>query len=98
CAIVTLNGTTQQTISGSGVWSMTNNNTLTTISGIGRFPGLTVNNTSGANPAIFINQSFALQNVLNLTNGIVGGTGTLTLGDGVYGQMLTTNVTGGSIP
>ena len=100
CAIITLNGTGLQTISGSGVWAMTANNTNSPIAGVGRFPGLTINNTSGLNPAVLITapQSIALQNTLNLTNGILGGTGTLTLGDGVSGQTLNTNVLNGRIP
>ena len=38
--------------------------------GTGRFTGLGINNTSGANPAVLLNQNLALRNTLNLTNGI----------------------------
>src|SRR5207342_3427461 len=55
-ALMVMNGSSAaQTISGSGVW-----NQITTNAGTNRFPGLTINNTSGQNPAVNLNQSFAL--------------------------------------
>ena len=61
------------------------------------FPILTINNTSGANPAVLLNQSFALQTGLNLYNGILGGTGTLTEGQAISGSTFNMNRTLGSM-
>ena len=95
-SILTMNGTGQQTISGTGgVWAITGSGSNV---GTNRIPGFEVNNTSGLNPAVLLNQSFAVENNLKLTNGILGGTGTLTLGIGINGFTLTTTVVNGAIP
>ncbi len=86
--IINMNGTSAQTISGTGIWSQLNTNPS-----INTFPGLGINNAAG----VALNQSFALSNVLNLTAGTFSGTGTLTLGNGVN-VTLTTNVVGGILP
>jgi hypothetical protein len=54
-----INGTSQQTISGSGSFSQ-----VTTNAGAGRFPRLTVDNASG----LVLNQDITLQNALNLND------------------------------
>ena len=77
-------GTTLQTISGTGTFAQTNYN-----AGSARFPALTINNTSGLNPGVMLNQSFALQNALTLTDGVLGGTGTLTESQGLQGNTFT---------
>src|SRR5581483_8966185 len=76
-ALIDMNGVSAQTISGSGLWAQ-----ITTNAGNNRFPGLQINNTSGANPAVSLNQNLALQSQLILTKGILGGTGALTEGIG----------------
>lgn len=91
-SLVTFNGTTLQTISGSGSW-----NQIINTPGTNRFTGITVNNTSGLNPAVNLNQSFALQNALTLTAGVLSGSGTLTLGNGNI-STLTGLVSNGTIP
>ncbi|MBP7496410.1 MAG: hypothetical protein KA792_01935, partial [Bacteroidales bacterium] len=85
-AMITMNGTAAQTISGSGSWSQ-----IVTNPGVGVFPGLQIFNTSGANPAVALNQSLALQNNLLLSAGKLGGTGLLTLGNSTA-NILTVNV------
>ena len=92
--MMNLIGANPQTISGSGTWNQINTNPGTNI-----FPGLTINNTywNGTSPAVLLNQNMGLQNTLNLTNGILGGTGTLTLGNGT-GYTLTTNISAGAWP
>jgi hypothetical protein len=78
-----MNGTLAQTISGSGTW----------IGNVtGALSGLTINNAAG----VAMNSSFALQNSLTLTSGILSGTGTLTLGVGNT-STLTANITSGSL-
>ncbi|MEP7170429.1 MAG: hypothetical protein ABI855_13745, partial [Bacteroidota bacterium] len=90
-ALIVMNGSSAaQTISGSGTW-----NQITTNPGTNRFPGLTINNTSGQNPAVNLNQSFALQTAFNLTNGVLDGTGTLIYGIGT--GIFTMTRTGGSM-
>src|SRR5438445_7315752 len=84
-------GSALQTISGSGIWALTSGN-----AGTGVFTGLGINNTSGLNPAVQVNQNIALQNLLNLTTGILGGSGTLTFGNATA-STLTTNITNGSL-
>lgn len=91
-SLVTLTGSIAQIIGGSGTW-----NQIVTNPGVNRFTGLAINNISGANPAVSLNQSFALQNTLTLTNGILDGSGTLTLGNGSF-STLTGIVTNGTIP
>lgn len=92
-AAVMMAGTALQTISGSGAW-----NQIGTNAGPNRFPGFIMNNTSGADPAVNLNQSFALQSNLTLTAGILKGSGTLTLGINTLNTILTGTVTNGSIP
>jgi hypothetical protein len=91
-SLITMTGTIAQTIGGSGSW-----NQIVTNPGVNRFTGFAINNTSGANPAVSLNQSFALQNTLTLTAGILEGSGTLTLGNGTF-STLTGLVTNGTIP
>jgi len=78
-------GTAQQTVSGSGSYA---NNRIRTV---------TVNNSSGASPAINLNQGVAITTALNLTAGSVGGSGTLTLGDPGASATLTTTRSSGSL-
>jgi len=80
-----LNGTLAQIISGAGVW---------TTGTVGRLMNLTINNTSGANPAVNLNTNLALQSGITLTNGILGGTGNLTLGIGAAGTFASTRTNG----
>src|SRR6185436_9759867 len=89
-SLINMNGTASQTVSGGGVWVQ-----YTTNPGTGVFPGFGVNNAAG----VVLNQSFALQNTLNLTNGAISGSGIITLGNGTA-STLTTNVgisTGGVV-
>ena len=60
-----LNGSAAQAITGAGTW----NNYVST---------LTINNS--ANSAITLNSSFAVYSTLNLTNGVVSGSGIMNLG------------------
>ena len=78
-------GTSQQSVSGSGIY--TNN----------RIRGLTINNTSGASPAVNLNQSFAVATNLSLTSGSLGGSGTLTLGNSGGSATLTITRSGGTL-
>ena len=70
-ATLAMIGSASQTISGAGVFSVGGT--------AGRILNLTINNTSGANPAVSMNVSLAIVTGLNLTTGILGGTGTLTI-------------------
>jgi hypothetical protein len=70
---ITMAGTVAQTISGSGDWTTGSTN---------RLNNLTINNTSGANPAVNFNVSTAIQTELYLQEGILNGTGVLTQGIG----------------
>ncbi|MFH0866448.1 MAG: T9SS type A sorting domain-containing protein [Bacteroidota bacterium] len=79
---LTMNGTALQNIGGSGTWT-----TGTT----GRLLNLVVNNSSGAN----LNIDIAVQTALTLTAGVLGGTGTLTIG--VPATAVTTTRTAGSL-
>jgi hypothetical protein len=84
--LMVFDGSSAQTISGSGQW--------TTIAGSinNAFNGMTINNAAG----VVLNSSFALQTTLNLTSGNISGSGTLTLGTGLP-TTLTTTVTNGTI-
>jgi hypothetical protein len=84
-SILSFVGGSQQTVSGTGGYTNS------------RIRGLTVNNTSGSNPAVNLNQSFAVTTALNLTTGSLGGIGTLTLGDSAGSTVLTTSRSGGSL-
>ncbi len=81
-----MNGSGVQTISGSGTW---------TTGTAGRLLNLTINNNSGANPAMNLNMNVAVQTALNLTAGILGGSGTLTIG--IPATTVTTTRTAGSL-
>ena len=82
---LSLIGTTPQTISGAGTYTN------------GRIRGLTVNNSSGASPAVNLNQNVAVATALNLTTGTLGGIGTLTLGNSGGSSVLTTTRSSGSL-
>ena len=88
-ALINLNGTSQQTISGSGSWQQINSN-----AGLGIFPGLQISNTYGTAPQVLLNQSFALQNNLVLTSGSLSTTNNskLTIGVGTGAYTMTTQV------
>jgi hypothetical protein len=66
------------------------------IGGTGSFsliPTLTVNNTAG----VALNSNITVPVALNLTKGILGGTGTLTLGNSVFSNIFTMTSNGGSV-
>jgi hypothetical protein len=88
-----MNGTAQQTISGTGQWMQ-----VVTNAGSGVFPGFTINNTSGSSPAVRLNQSLAVANWMNLINGSLGTSNgsTLILGNGTV-STLTVNRSFGSL-
>ena len=73
-SLIVMNGATQQSITGSGVWSIIG-------SGTGRFAGFGVYNTSGASPAVVLTapQNLAVANQLSLANGSIGGIGNIHL-------------------
>ena len=85
-SVVSMIGSVAQTISGSGTF---------TAGSAGRIYNLTINNTSGSNPAVNLNLNVAIANGLNLTTGILGGTGTLTIG--VAATSVTTTRNAGSL-
>lgn len=88
-SLINMNGTSAQTIQSSlstGSWNQTGTNI-----GVNRFPGLTINNAAG----VVLNQNIALQTTLNLTSGILSGSGTLTLG--VAAGIITTTRTNGAL-
>ena len=78
-SILLLNGSTPQTVSGSGTFSL--------------IPTLTVNNLTG----IALNSNLTVSNALNLTNGIVSGSGTLTLGNASFNNTFAMTSTGGTL-
>jgi hypothetical protein len=91
-SILSMVGTAQQTISGTGAFTDGN---------AGRLFKLTVNNTSGSNPAVVLQLPVIMGttgSILNLTTGSLdsGGTGALTLGIGAA-STLTINRTDGSL-
>jgi hypothetical protein len=77
--LLEFDGTTQQTISGSGTWSITG-----TGGGPNRFSGFRIDNSSGSTPSVVLNQNLALERFLDLYNGTLGSSNgsTLTLGVG----------------
>ena len=77
-----MNGSAAQSISGTGNWTS------------GYLSNLTINNST--NSVISINSNLTLQTGLNLYNGVLSGSGTLTLGIGAS-STLTTNITNGTI-
>jgi hypothetical protein len=84
---IVFNGTTQQTVSGSGVFTNSNINNIT------------MNNTSGASPAVDLQKSFSVSNNLTLTNGSLGSTNSsvLTLGRSASSAAMTIIRSGGSL-
>ncbi|TAE90303.1 MAG: hypothetical protein EAY81_00950, partial [Bacteroidetes bacterium] len=56
-------------------------------------PTLTVNNLTG----VTLNNNLTISNALNLTNGIVSGTGTLTLGNASFNNTFAMTSTGGTL-
>jgi len=78
-ASVTLGGTTAQTISGSGNFSL--------------MPTLTVNNLAG----VVVNSNLTISNALNLTNGVISGSGNITLGNASFNPTFVLVSTGGTI-
>ena len=76
---ITMNGTTGQTISGSGVW------TTSTSSITGALLNLVINDGGGVN----LNNNLAIQASITLTNGALAGSGTLTIGAGAAAVTLT---------
>jgi hypothetical protein len=80
-----INGSSQQTISGSGSFAQ-----ITTNAGAGRFPRMTVDNAAG----LVLNQDITIQNVLNLTIGEISGSATLTLGTGASSTLAITRLEG----
>jgi hypothetical protein len=92
-ALINMNGTNAQTISGTGTYLQ-----HTTNPGSGVFPGFQIFNTSGATPAVSLNQNLALQNTLNLYQGSIGGSGTLTLGNSSNAASFIVNVGNGTNP
>jgi hypothetical protein len=85
-----MNGTTSQTISGSGVF---------TDGTAGRILNLTINNTSGANPAVDLQNNLAIATnggSLTLTNGVLGSSNgsTMTFGAGVAATITTIRTNG----
>lgn len=84
-SVLSFNGTVQQTISGTGTFTN------------GRIRGLTINNTSGASPAVRLNKYLTITTALTLTNGSLGGDSTLTLGASAASATLTTTRSGGSL-
>ncbi|MEP7169088.1 MAG: hypothetical protein ABI855_06915, partial [Bacteroidota bacterium] len=86
--LINFNGTSSQTVSGSGVWNQIGSNP-----GSGLFPGMAFNNTAG----VVINQNIGLTKTLTLTAGAISGTGTITLGYGTASTM-SVSVLAGTIP
>lgn len=78
---------------GGGIQSFTNNGTLTN----NRLRGLTINNTSGASPGVQINSNVEVTNQLTLSSGILGGSGTLTIGNSTVSNNMTVIRSGGGI-
>jgi len=79
-------GTTQQTLSGTGTFSTNINN-------------LTINNTSGANPAVDLQIPVSVSNTLNLASGSMGSLNSsgLTIGKSSTSTTFTVARSGGSL-
>jgi len=79
--IINMMGSSQQTVSGTGVWKQISQN-----AGTGVFPGFSINNSAGV---VFSgSQSFAVTTALYLTSGTLSTTNSniLTLGNAAAGQ------------
>jgi hypothetical protein len=92
---ITNDGTLNMAMPGGIV--LLNGITPQTISGSGTFsliPTLTVNNALGG---VVLNSNITVSNALNLTNGIVSGTGTLTMGNIGFNSSFAMTSTGGRL-